>query len=120
MGRTVSVVDNGGIPFLVHLSSAGRGARQGHATISALVPRSGPASYAEWGIVAYTRARIGLCPAERGSSRAWWHKGNSVLLHTRDRADGLPGPLVYIGTSIQSFVPRAERHNRSVRLAHGQ
>jgi hypothetical protein len=116
----VSVVDNGGIPFLVHLSSAGRGARQGHATISALVPRSGPASYAEWGIVAYTRARIGLCPAERGSSRAWWHKGNSVLLHTRDRADGLPGPLVYIGTSIQSFVPRAERHNRSVRLAHGQ
>jgi hypothetical protein len=104
MGRTVRVVDNGGIPFLVHLSSAG--ARQGHATISALVPRSGPASYAEWGTVAYTRARIGLCPSERGSSRAWWHKGNSVLLHTSDSADGKPGPLVYIGTSIQSFVPR--------------
>jgi hypothetical protein len=101
MGRTVSVVDNGGIPFLVHLSSAG--ARQGHATISALV---GPASYAEWGTVAYTRARIGLCPSERGSSPAWWHKGNSVLLHTSDRADGGPGPLVYIGQSIQSFVPR--------------
>jgi hypothetical protein len=105
MGRTVRVVDNGGIPFRVHLSSAGRGASQGHATISALVPHSGsgPASYAEWGTVAYTRARIGLCPTERWSSGAWWNNGNSVLLHTSDRADG---PLVYIGTSIKSFVPR--------------
>ena len=111
MGRTVRVVDNGGIPFLVHLSSAGRGARQGHATISALVPgsgsasASGPASYAELGTVAYTRARIGLCPTERGSPRAWWHGGNSVLLHTSDHADGTQGPLVYIGSSIKSFVP---------------
>ena len=109
MGRTVRVVDNGGIPFLVRLSSSGRAARlprQGNAKISALVPgsgsasASGSASYAELGTVAYTRARIGLCPTERESSRAWWHGGNSVLLHTK------PGPLVYIGTSIKSFVPR--------------
>ena len=115
MGRTVRVVDNGGIPFLVRLSSSGRAARlprQGNAKISALVPASGsasasgPASYAELGTVAYTRARIGLCPTERESSRAWWHGGNSVLLHTSDRADGTHGPLVYIGTSIKSFVPR--------------
>jgi hypothetical protein len=104
MGRTVSVVDNGGIPFRVHLSSAGSGA----ATISALVPGSGPASYAEWGTVPYTRARIGLCPTEQsqspsGGARAWWHGGNSLLLHT---SDGAPGPLVYIGTSIRSFAPR--------------
>ena len=113
MGRTVNIVDNGGIPFRVHLSSAGRGA----ATISALVPGSrsdsgsGPASYAEWGTIAYTRARIGLCPTEqsRSPSRSrgsWWHNGNSLLLHTGDRADGEPGPLVYIGPSIKSFVPR--------------
>ncbi len=105
MGRTVSIVDNGGIPFRVHLSSA--------ATISALVPGagSGPASYAEWGTVAYTRARIGLCPTEQsrspsGGARAWWHGGNSLLLHTSDGAPGAPGPLVYIGTSIMSFAPR--------------
>ena len=109
MGRTVNIVDNGGIPFRVHLSSAGRGA----ATISALVPGSGsvsgsgPASYAEWGTIAYTRARIGLCPTEQSRSRSsWWHNGNSLLLHTGDRADGEPWPLVYIGPSIKSFVPR--------------
>ena len=109
MGRTVSIVDNGGIPFRVHLSSAGSGA----ATISALVPGSGagPASYAEWGTVPYTRARIGLCPTEQsrspsGGARAWWHGGNSLLLHTSDGAPGAPGPLVYIGTSIRSFAPR--------------
>jgi len=100
MGRTVSVVDNGGIPFLVHLSSAGRGARPGHATISALVPGSAPASYAELRTIEYASARIGLCPTERGSSRAWWHGGNSVLLQT----EGPKGPLVYIGPSIKSFV----------------
>ena len=115
MGRTVNIVDNGGIPFRVHLSSAGRGA----ATISALVPGSGsgsdsgsgsgPASYAEWGTIAYTRARIGLCPTEQSRSpspSSWWHNGNSLLLHTGDRADGEPWPLVYIGPSIKSFVPR--------------
>jgi hypothetical protein len=103
MGRTVRIVDNGGIPFLVHLST-GRGGLgrqgQGRATISALVPGSAPASYAELRTIEYTSARIGLCPTERGSSRAWWHGGNSVLLQT----EGPKGPLVYIGPSIKSFV----------------
>ena len=112
MGRTVSVVDNGGVPFRVHLSKVPqkdthKGLNQGTATISVLVHRSGsgPASYAEWGTVEYTRAWIGLCPTERGSAgaqRAWWHGGNSVLLRTRDRGRG----LVYIGTSIKTFVPQ--------------
>lgn len=112
MGRTVSVVDNGGVPFRVHLSKVPqKGPRkdthEGTATISVLVPRSGsePDSYAEWGKVEYTRAWIGLCPTERGSAgapRAWWHGGNSVLLRTRDRGRG----LVYIGTSIKTFVPQ--------------
>ncbi|NDC40087.1 MAG: hypothetical protein EBZ77_00795 [Chitinophagia bacterium] len=95
-GRTVSVVDNGGIPFRVRL-------RQGTATISALVPRSGSSgidSYAEWGTVEYKRAWIGMCPTELGTQVEWWHGGNSVLLQTGDRT------LVYIGTSIKSFVPR--------------
>jgi hypothetical protein len=111
MGRTVSVVDNGGVPFRVHLSKVPhkhKGPREdtheGTATISVLVPGSGsgPASYAEWGTVDYTRAWIGLCPTERGGPRSWWHGGNSVLLRTSDRGRG----LVYIGTSIKTFVPQ--------------
>ena len=109
MGRKVSVVDNGGVPFRVHLTHKGpsKDTHEGTATISVLVPSSGsgPASYAEWGKVEYTRAWIGLCPTERGSAgapRAWWHGGNSVLLRTSDRGRG----LVYIGTSIKTFVPQ--------------
>ena len=112
MGRTVSVVDNGGVPFRVHFSKVpGKGPRkdthEGTATISVLVPSSGsgPASYTEWGKVEYTRAWIGLCPTERGiagAPRAWWHGGNSVLLRTSDRGRG----LLYIGTSIKTFVPQ--------------
>ena len=109
MGRTVSVVDNGGVPFRVHLSKVPqKGPRkdthEGTATISVLVPGSGsgPESYAEWGTVEYTRAWIGLCPTERGGPRSWWHGGNSVLLRTRERGRG----LVYIGTSIKTFVPQ--------------
>ena len=109
MGRTVSVVDNGGVPFRVHLSKVPQkvpheGIHEGTATISVLVPGSGsgPESYAEWGTVEYTRAWIGLCPTERGGPRSWWHGGNSVLLRTRERGRG----LVYIGTSIKTFVPQ--------------
>jgi hypothetical protein len=102
-GRTVHIVDNGGVPFRVHLSSAAL-TNEGQATISAHVPGSDPASYAEWGTVQYARARVGLCPTERGARGArvaplWWHKGNSILLHTSDDC------IVYIGTSIKEFRP---------------
>ena len=99
----MSIVDNGGIPFRVHLSGTGHG--PGHAKVSVLVPDSDPESYVEWGTIPYARAFVGLCPTERGarsSKRVWWHKGNSVLLRPDDRDDG---PLVYIGASIKEFRP---------------
>jgi hypothetical protein len=109
-GRTVNIVDNGGIPFRVHLSSDGPILTSpGHAKVSVLVPDSDPVSYAVWGTIPYTRARVGLCPTERqrrgtgASKRLWWHGGNSLLLHA---GEGDNGPLVYIGASIKEFRPR--------------
>jgi hypothetical protein len=70
--KTVRIIDNGGIPFIVRLSSLDG---EGRARIFA---RSGKA-YARWQTIRYRRALVGRDPDESGA-RQWWHGGSSVLL----------------------------------------
>ena len=125
--KTVYVVDNGGTPFIVHLSGL-KG--PGVADVRVIpedvsdeiidMPRDDPrvvAAYKPWRRVAYSRAWLGKDPGEPGqeakprgflarmlSSRpSWWHGGNSLLLQTGPRR------YMYIGSEIFDFsLPKDE------------
>ena len=123
--RAVSIVDNGGIPFLVKLSSdKGRG--MAHVYVYAGVNEQGvdqdaeplpreDVSYKLWRSIPYLRAMVGLDPEEkrapggllagilsrlsvRSRQGAWWHGGNSLLLE-----EGRAGAHTFIGQYIMQF-----------------
>lgn len=119
--RTVYIVDNGGIPFVVQLSDdAGPGvARVLRMKRSVLVGedevtrddvrnRTGEL-YEHWRDIKYSRVFVGLDPEEASPSmvtsmfaavlgrRPWWWGGNSILLETA------PKRYVFVGWKTYAF-----------------
>lgn len=123
--KTVYVVDNGGTPFLVDLTSLG-GAGSAHVWVErrpdlvpgddGYVPRGHPAfrdMYRPWRTIKYRRAFVGYDPEERrppglldrmlhGKQGVWWHGGNSVLLQVAARR------YVYVGKRVYAFAVPAD------------
>ena len=122
VARRVYVMDNGGVPFVVELSS--RAAQGGGApgTARVLRLRGGEHSdadprdasrqdelYEPWREFRYVRAWVGLDPAERRKKRGLlgrlllfggpsaWHGGSAVLLELGNRQ------LVVVGDTILQF-----------------
>ena len=125
--KTVFVVDNGSMPFMVRLDG-------GTAQVFKLPegveyedededgePKRGAALQRLYTVpvatLAYERAFVGLCPSEKkgapkaswperlllgvGKRREWWHGGNSVLLHLGSTAAG--HTYAFIGEEIFRF-----------------
>ena len=112
--RVVNVIDNGGTPFIVELSST-----KGPGTARILVhsgvdldnldgkdPRLKP-MYRPWKTLPYERVWIGLDPNEKTTTgffskllrpgKVWWHGGNSILLQVA------PRKYISIGRDIFKF-----------------
>lgn len=109
--RTVAVVDNGGRPFKVRLSSvSGKGCAE--------VLVKSESTYKLWRSFEYDKARIGLDPNEKtkgfwGSDEGvWWHGGHCVLLRLPMKGEGKGRPVyIFIGPEIYSFVPPDDIHS---------
>jgi hypothetical protein len=129
--RRIRIIDNGGIPFVVELSTASD-TRPGQARV--LVQRtdlrdneqeefeeaSGQTDptrsaalrarfYRPFKTFEYERAFVGFDPQEKKSwTKSWWHGGNSVLLRlssTKNKNAAIP--YIFVGQSIYEFVAPA-------------
>lgn len=99
-GRVVTVVDNGGRPFRVHLTSV-----SGPGTAEVDVRDKEEDLYKHWQAFEYEKVFIGLDPDEKAArTKMWWHGGNALLLRLPARNKGRT-VYVFIGWEIHSFIP---------------
>lgn len=104
-GRVINIVDNGGSPFRVRLSSVNRKGRADVYVVNMLDEENDISEYIMWKSFHYHQAFIGFDPSELnpshgwfGPTEHWWHGGNSVLLQLTGNT------YMFIGNEIYSFV----------------